>query len=59
MCHLIQKGNDIEGEFGVTDIDLLERIQRKATKMIPGMEQLSHEDRLRELGLCSTEKRRL
>ena len=38
------------------DTDLLERIQRRATKMIPGMEQLSYEDRLRELGLCSLEK---
>ena len=39
------------------DMDLLECIQRRATKLIPGMEHLSHEDRLRELGLCSTEMR--
>ena len=30
----------------------MEHIQRRATKMIPGMEQLSYKDRLRELGLC-------
>ena len=29
------------------DIDLLERVQRRATKMIPGMEHLLCEDRLR------------
>ena len=42
-----------------TDRDLLERVQRRATEMIPGMEHLSYEDRMRELGLLSLKKRRL
>ena len=41
------------------DIDTLERIQRRTTKMIPELRDLSYEERLKECGLTTLETRRL
>ena len=52
-----------EKDLGVTmnakDIDMLEKIQRRATKLIPELRDLTYEERLKDCGLTTLETRRL
>jgi len=41
------------------DIDMIERVQRRATKLIEGFRNMSYSERLSQTGLISMEKRRV
>jgi len=49
----------VQGPQQKKDMDLLEQVQRRAMKTIRSLKHLSYEDRLRNLGFFTLEKRRL
>ena len=55
---LLEYGNQIWGPFNMADKKLLERVQRRATKLIPEIRHLPYQNRLRLLGLPSLQYRR-
>ena len=55
---LLEYGNQTWGPFNMADKKLLERVQRRATKLIPEIRHLSYQERLQVLGLPSLQYRR-
>ena len=55
MCYIIQ----VWRPYRKKDIDILERVQKRATKMIPKLRKTSYEMRLKECGLTTLETRRV
>ena len=54
----LEYGNEIWGPFNKADQLLVERVQRRATRLIPSLAGLEYEERLRQLKLPSLEYRR-
>ena len=54
----LEYGNVIWGPFYKGDIKAVERIQRRATKLVPQIRNLSYEERLKKLNLLSLTHRR-
>ena len=54
----LEYGNLIWGPFFKEDTKLVERVQRRATRLVPNLKRLEYEDRLRHLNLPSMQHRR-
>ena len=59
LLDLIQSTASNNGLDFNQDIKILEQVQSRATRMIPGISHLSYKDRLKELNLFTLTYRRL
>ena len=55
----LEFSSSVWSPWNKTDIDLLENVQKKAVRMVSGLRESTYEDRLKEIGLWTLEKRRL
>jgi plasmid maintenance system killer protein len=59
IYHFPAIGSCTKSLLCVKHIDMIENVQKRATKQIPGMKNLSYEERLRKLELPTLSYRRL
>ena len=57
--YLVQKIFLLWSPTNVKDANMMEGVQRRATKIIPSLRNLSYEERLKRLGMFSLRRRRL
>ena len=55
----LEYASSVWNPYKIKDIEAIENVQRRATKMLPDMKDLAYEDRLRKLKLPSLRYRRL
>ena len=58
VCPYLEYGNIIRYPQLKKDVNLIERVQRRATKLIPELKSMNYETRLRELNLPTLVYRR-
>ena len=59
MRPIVEYNSVIWSPVAKHDIELVEKVQRRFTKRLHGLRNLSYCDRLTKLGLCTLELRRL
>ena len=59
VCPILDYGDQSWSLYLVQDIQAVERVQRRATKLVPGLTQLPYESRCQCLGLQTLEEKRV